>query len=227
MTADATEPSSLHIGLFSDTNDYYVNVARVRFETPSTEGASAAHGSLRSEPLFVSLPRPDDILAATVEPLEPDARSPLCRKQYHYTDSYQARLNTRFKPAARERAMATSLSDTFNGGVTALAALATIGTSDPKTCAVPYAPARTIATAQANYPALAIVQGATGTVVTRVDLDDRGAIVGATVTRSSGNFQLDTEGKRASTNSRYSPETFRCQAIAGSYLFVVEFTSSR
>ena len=92
-------------------------------------------------------------------------------------------------------------------------------------CAAPHVDARTTQKADADYPALAQAQGATGTVTVKVALSASGAVESATVYKGSGNSALDQAALKAARNSRYAPEIEDCQKVPGQYLFVVEFAS--
>ena len=91
-------------------------------------------------------------------------------------------------------------------------------------CAVPNVDAKTINTADAEYPEIAAQQGAVGTSKIKVTLDAEGHVVTVDLAKSAGLPALDEAAKRAARASTYSPEIVNCVKTAGSYLFQVDFT---
>jgi protein TonB len=84
-------------------------------------------------------------------------------------------------------------------------------------------PARIIHFAKPDYPAIARLQGLSGTSLIRVDLSDTGTVSGAFVSISSGSSILDRAAIRTAQSMAYAPESRSCTAIAGSYAVEVEF----
>jgi TonB family protein len=112
----------------------------------------------------------------------------------------------------------------FADGAKASATATLRGVEPEMTCAQPYRWAATIAKAEADYPEIALMQGATGTAIVLVALDAQGSIVAIRLYGSSGSTALDDATKRAAAKTTYTAEVFRCEAVAGDYLFVVDFT---
>lgn len=211
--------------LSSESDDYSMDLRGLQFAAapePPSPLPSPATPFQRSAPIYIRLPKTDEVLAATAEPMTPDARTSACRTQFRYTDAYLSQLISQYQPTKQGHDLRRALAVRFNQGPADTAAV----TATPhmaQACAVPYAFARTTQKAEADYPAVAREARVMGTATVRVDLDETGRVVQARVFRSSGNSSLDDEALNAATRSRYAPETFRCQGLAGSYLFVVDF----
>ena len=93
-------------------------------------------------------------------------------------------------------------------------------------CAAPHVDAAITQAVPPVYSASARQQGATGTVLVRVNLSSTGAVVGTSVYRSSGNDALDDAALQAAQASLYSPEINDCQPTGGSYIFRANFNKS-
>lgn len=91
------------------------------------------------------------------------------------------------------------------------------------TCGVPDVAATTTQAATPDYPNAAIIIHATGRVTVLVALDAEGDVRNATVYKSSGYPFLDRSGVAAARASKYAPEYHNCLAVAGVYLFIVDF----
>lgn len=63
------------------------------------------------------------------------------------------------------------------------------------------------------------------TAMIKVDLDASGRVTGVSVYASTGSMELDRAALDAARQSTYAPEMRNCQAVPGSYLFKVEFSS--
>ncbi|MGZ3499150.1 MAG: energy transducer TonB [Vulcanimicrobiaceae bacterium] len=99
-----------------------------------------------------------------------------------------------------------------------------VPTPTPKpACTAPDVPAKTIAPVIPEIPESARDQGLTGTAEIEVRLSAAGAVLGASIYRSSGSMLLDQEALRAARASTYAPEQRECQNISGSYLFTAQF----
>jgi protein TonB len=90
-------------------------------------------------------------------------------------------------------------------------------------CSAPDVPAKAVDPVTPDEPEPARDQGFTGTAKIRVDLDQTGRVVGASVYSSTGSSQLDQAALQAARESRYSPEETDCKDVPGSYLFTVQF----
>ena len=65
---------------------------------------------------------------------------------------------------------------------------------------------------------------AVGRVVVEVRLARDGSVAGASVHQSSGYASLDNAAVDAAAHARYAPASDGCEAIAGTYLYVVDFS---
>ncbi len=99
-----------------------------------------------------------------------------------------------------------------------------VATPTPKpACTAPDVPAKTIAPVAPEIPQLASEEGLTGTTEVEVHLSASGAVLDASVYRSSGSMLLDRAAIGAARASSYSPEQRACRNIPGSYLFSAQF----
>jgi TonB family protein len=102
-------------------------------------------------------------------------------------------------------------------------ALTFVGSDGPLACAQPYQLAHVVKAEQPVYPESAKFVHATGTALVRVDVLEDGSVAHTSLFRSSGNQALDVSAIKAATASSYAPALFRCNPIAGAYIFRVEF----
>jgi TonB family protein len=91
-------------------------------------------------------------------------------------------------------------------------------------CAIPNADARVVDKVSPEYPDSARMNGAVGEVDVKVSLSPTGAILHASVYKSSGNAALDFAALAAAKASSYAPEVAECRNVGGDYLFHAEFT---
>jgi protein TonB len=75
-----------------------------------------------------------------------------------------------------------------------------------------------------DRPQSAIDEDAVGRVVVEVQLSRDGSVVHAGVHTSSGFASLDRAAVEAAAHARYAPASDGCETIAGTYLYVVDFT---
>jgi len=102
---------------------------------------------------------------------------------------------------------------------------APVATAPPlPACAQPNVDAHTRSVVEPDVDTEDAAQGAGSEAQIRVDLADTGAVLAATVSRSTGNPRLDEAARLAALHSTYAPEIVDCKARAGSYLFRVDFT---
>jgi outer membrane biosynthesis protein TonB len=100
------------------------------------------------------------------------------------------------------------------------------------TCAVPDADAKTIRLTMPNYPAIARSARLTGTVRVKVSIDSEGDVVRASVFNDDLGGRIGADALReasilSAATTVYAPATKSCSAIAGSYVFVAQFTARR
>jgi TonB family protein len=91
-------------------------------------------------------------------------------------------------------------------------------------CEVPNAPATTAYAAPAERPSIAAMYDLSGVTSVKVDIDQAGAVVSTSVAKSSGIPMLDQAAVAAARASTFRPEIRDCAPIAGSYLFMVDFS---
>jgi TonB family protein len=156
--------------------------------------------------------------------IEATGRSPESRLDCPITRPYNA-----FEPAPVEPRIIASraesrrfLIDNFSSKSIPLTPTA-FGMVEPQSCSQPFAPARATLAAPPEYPADARALRATGITTVRVDLDENSAVVGVTVTRSSGYASLDRAAEDAAQKSTYRTESFACRSIASSFIMDVTF----
>lgn len=77
-----------------------------------------------------------------------------------------------------------------------------------------------------DLPALASIQGLSGSAVVRLDVDERGIAANPAVVTSSGYAVLDTAAERAALEQTYAPRVHDCENVGGSYLVEVNFRSN-
>jgi protein TonB len=94
----------------------------------------------------------------------------------------------------------------------------------PAQCAVPDAEARVNQLAQTSYPDSARELGITGDVDVLISLSASGAVIDASIYRSSGNRALDAAAMRAARETTYLPAVVACQAVPGTYTFHDSFS---
>ncbi|HVA26829.1 MAG TPA: TonB family protein [Candidatus Baltobacteraceae bacterium] len=76
-----------------------------------------------------------------------------------------------------------------------------------------------------DIPSNARGDATSGTTHVRVDLDNKGIIIGTSVTVSSGNSSLDLIAETMARATQYAPATHACKAIASSYDFKAKFVA--
>jgi TonB family protein len=93
----------------------------------------------------------------------------------------------------------------------------------PLACKQPARAATTVHAAEPDVPTQAINRGASGVARVLVLLDARGALTGAQVVSSSLDRALDASALDAAKRAEFRPAIFRCEAVAGAYIFTVGF----
>jgi len=92
-------------------------------------------------------------------------------------------------------------------------------------CSEPNAEAKTVVAISPDQTASGFATDTNATAMIKVDLDASGRVTGISVYASTGSLELDRAAMDAARESTYTPETRDCQAVPGSYLFKVEFSS--
>jgi TonB family protein len=115
-------------------------------------------------------------------------------------------------------------------GLAIVAAPSLIASAQPSPtaapCTSPHVNARVVNVVQPAYPMSVRIRGVAGFVQVKVTLNEAGAVVAASVYKSSGEQELDEAALLAARSSTYSPEVVDCQAVRGIYLFRAEFKST-
>jgi TonB family protein len=92
-------------------------------------------------------------------------------------------------------------------------------------CSDPNVEAKTVVAVAPERTTDDFTAGTSTTAMIKVNLDASGRVTGVSVYASTGSLELDQAAMRAARESTYSPEMRDCQAVAGSYLFKVEFSN--
>jgi TonB family protein len=102
--------------------------------------------------------------------------------------------------------------------------LKALGSGLAPSCPKPYTEARIDGhPVQPQYPAIARVTGESGLVMVRLRLNADGSVASASIYKSSGFVSLDRSAIQAASSTHYLPELFRCEPVAGAYIFRAEF----
>ena len=96
--------------------------------------------------------------------------------------------------------------------------------ASPTICEARSAPASATYTAAAELPPMAKTLSLSGQTLVQVNLDPNGAIIDTLVAKTSGVPLLDRAALAAAQASSFQPEIRDCSPVAGSYLFVVDFS---
>jgi TonB family protein len=90
-------------------------------------------------------------------------------------------------------------------------------------CTVEHQAAHIVHAQTPEYPALARLEGLTGTATVRVDLSESGTVAGASIVKSAGSPILNRAAVRFAKTIVYAPETQSCEPKSGSYAVEVEY----
>jgi TonB family protein len=232
LNSDERGPVKIRLELFSDANDFGVNIDAVAFEPAPVAQPTPAPDvttSLRSAPYFVRLPKADDLIAARAQRLDA-AGAPVasCAPQYVFTDFWRSQASPNFTLGDDAKALRQSLRHTLLGGAPALAAIETTARTPQGSgsCPVRYAQAIVVKPENPVYPGTARSRGAAGIAIIAVSLDPNGTVTETRVYKSSGSPDLDTAASDAARRSIYRAEVFRCVPVSGTYMFRAEFNAS-
>jgi TonB family protein len=91
------------------------------------------------------------------------------------------------------------------------------------TCSIPAAAAR-VTDPFLQYPLIAKLAGREGTADVGIELSATGQVVRTWIVQSSGDANLDRGALESARASRYAPERFNCDAVAGRYVLGVDFS---
>jgi TonB family protein len=96
--------------------------------------------------------------------------------------------------------------------------------NDP-TCDIPNRSVRPIKPVTPSYPDIARMQGASGQVLTILDIDGEGKVVDSDIFLSSETASLDQAARAAAMASTYAPASVGCTKSGGVYIYRVDFSS--
>jgi TonB family protein len=226
LNSDVKRSTDVRLTLYSTEWSYTVTLPAVSFARKMPDNPYPLLRSLArftADTAFVTLPRPDTLLAVRADP-GVGAAPAGCDPTYAYTleiDLY--RFGPRFVASRGSAAAGRAIVASFNPSTPAVAA--SVVAAEPElACAEPYAIPRTLLAAPANYPPEARAAGQTGLVIVAVDLGPNGAVENTNIVSSTAIDTLTQEAVKAAKATKYAPELFRCQAVAGTYLFRVGYT---
>ncbi len=74
-------------------------------------------------------------------------------------------------------------------------------------------------------PVSARGDGTSGTTIVKVQLDDKGTVLGTTVAQTSGNQALDLIAVGMARDASYTPASHNCKPVATAYEFSVRFAA--
>lgn len=226
INSDLKRTTEVRLTLYSTEWSYTLTLPAVAFTRKMPDNPYPTLRSLArftADPVFVKLPRADTLLAVRADPGAGESPA-TCDPTYAYTleiDLY--RFGSRFVPSLGSAIEGRAIVASFNASTPSVAA-AVLAAEPALACAEPYAISRTLLTAPANYPKEARDAGETGLVVIAVDLSPNGAIQGTNIVSSTAIETLTQEALRAAKASTYTPELFRCQPAASTYLFRVGYS---
>jgi protein TonB len=92
-------------------------------------------------------------------------------------------------------------------------------------CSDPNVEAKTLSAVSPDRTAGGFAADTNAIAMIKVDLDAEGRVTSVSVYASTGSMELDRAAMDAARESTYAPEMRDCQAVPGSYLFKVEFSS--
>jgi len=225
LNSDIKRTADVRLTVYSTEWSYTITLPAVPFARKMPDNPyplMRALARFTTDPVFVTLPRADLLIAARADPGVGDA-PPGCNPTYAYTlelDLY--RFGEKFVPSAGSSAEGRVIVASFNAATPKVPA-SVVAAQPELACAEPYAIAHTLRMTAANYPVDQRANGETGVVVIAVDLSPAGAIENTNIVSSTANDVLTQEALKAAKATTYAPELFRCQPVASTYLFRVGF----
>jgi|GEM_PF-5545061 len=219
LTAASSGPVDVSLKFFTMTHSYDLTLTAQQFVAQAPRTVPTIF-PFASRTVF-AIPDDDAIVAATAEsPSDNPYTAPCPASSIVLWDALRLGYPNVVSAADTEAKKQFALS--FGDPPKAPATASRNAEPEPK-CTYPYRSALAIKKASANYPESARAQHASGRVMVIVTLATDGSVVAVKVYLGSGTQALDDEAMRAAANSTYAPETFRCEALSGSYTFVVDF----
>jgi len=217
-----TAPNDFRVTLFSANASYELRLDSQLFSR-KVDAAVVPTLSWVSAATYFEMPGGAAVESAYVEPLGADGASTIPCVYNHYL--VQSRAETIALPYYKQRTLlAESDAATvhYSKGVQLEHATFRADVSPPD-CKQPYAEPKLLRANPPTYPELARRDGVTGMAQVLVELDNTGKPLSAAVAKSANNNDLDSAAELAALTSTYAPQLFRCQAIAGDYVFRAQF----
>ena len=222
------EPADLEIALYSKSEEYRVSLHDVGFEGSPERDYIAPRRlfgrsyGFQSAPRVIALPRADVLTLAVLErPANATSSEPACMA-YFYSEGYRQVMNPRYVTPKTAKAENAKLAETPASNGTVLAV--DVG-PNPFSCVSPFLAPLVVKPVEPVYPDLARDTRANGTVDIRVVVDERGSLLSATISTSSGNGLLDRAGLAAARASTYRPARMRCEPAGGELHYNAVFSS--
>jgi TonB family protein len=213
LRSPSASPQALRITLYSVVASYEVQLPDATFG-PVTDARGATTQDFETRPYFVTLPKADVVIGASVQPA---SEQPACDAQYILTDYLLKQVNKSYEPTDDLKLENVRLQQLFVKGLATIPTSA--GTENAGSCAQPYASAKMTKEELPNGAMMPRL--ANGEVSVLVGLDSRGAVTGTKIVRKSGSSEIDNAVLEAAKRSTYQPPAFLCRNIAGLYLLRV------
>jgi len=220
---------NIHITLYSATANYDVGVQNPHLEpiaSPAPGSPMHPAVTLESAPLFIALPKPDDIIAARMQPDRESPKNAPCFAPYYYTEFYERAESPKYVITPKFQAFKANLIKAYGAtrSTDLLEATSVQIGSAGNSCSRPMASAGAWNSIEPKYPEGARLASITSNVDVFVWLDASGKVEASGIYKSSGDKLLDQAGLEAAAESTYVPEIFHCRAIPGIFLFRAEFS---
>ncbi len=223
LAGQTTATLDVVLTLYAGDNSYEASIPGVTFARPEAVDPGLEQ-TWDAAPAYLRLPPG----SATVDAVNLDVADPQthtrtgCTSEISDMDVLQppAAANDAFQASAKSdvaQAVATYKSDVS----TAPAVLLSPGPRP--NCKHRTRDAAVIVLAPASYPSSAQQLHHIGNVRVKIELDPAGKVVSTELYHSSGWPELDAAGIDAAARTTYSPEIFRCAAVASIYQFSVNF----
>jgi TonB family protein len=209
--------------LHSQLSDYVTARTTINISPIAPADAAALHTSAHfaSGPVFVSLPKMDQLLVARTS-VAGAAQGEACTPRAALTTAYLRRNEPDYQPSAdvmawRQRVAATGAHEALNVEANETPGRAT-------RCEIPNARAHMTRRAKPNYPKIAVQQGESGATSMRIEVDETGAVTNVSVISSGANPALDGAAIAAIKVSQFEPAAYHCLPVPGVVLFSWLFT---
>ncbi len=210
----AEGPADLRLTLYSASFTYSVRLNGVAFVNAADKPSPNAPGGYsESQPAFITHPKADLSIGASVEPTSPPPQG-ACEPQYSLTDYLLKGLSPTYVSSETRRLERVRLDHAFALGVTAVPIETTV--QNAAGCDRPFTPARIKDSVAPNlsFKPADVTQASVGVAVS---LDSAGKITDVRLVQPSGYRAIDDAVLDAARRSTYDPATFLCRNIASVY----------